>query len=519
MQWNANSVTLRKYELMQFLQANRIDIAAICETKLSPRRKFTVQGYSIYRTDRNHHGGGVLLLLRNEIQHDSIHINSTSEMEMVSVIVHSTQQQRILIVAGYNPPNHTLSAPDLDPIFAQNIPTIVLGDFNSKHVAWNCTHTDRNGRFLLEYCTDHYVSIHAPLYPTHFPARGQPSVLDIALVKGCPLSSPQSLPILSSDHNPVVFKLRGTPTMTSQRLLYDYDSANWGQYHLMLDHSLRSHPRIQDTKDIDRAIHYFTAAVKTAADRSIPKRNTTIRRLKLPPEICTLMKTGNYFRRRYQRTRHIVYYGGLTLLNKVIANLITQYRHKKWTSFLRTLHPNNNQLWLLTRYYKKSREPIPPLMHQGRQYYMAEDKASLLAERFESNHRLIIPSSQTHHARIVDRQVNTFVQRKGQEGTQAELSSIITKLKHRTAPGEDAIPNILIRRFTPTTLKHLAIIFNAALRLGYFPTQWKHAKVLAIPKPKKQQNDPGSYRPISLLPALSKLLERAVATRITGFTQ
>ena len=203
MQWNANSITLRKYELEHFLQANRIDVAAICETKLSPRRKFTVQGYSIYRTDRNHHGGGVLLLIRNEIQHDSIHLTGTSEMELVSVIVHSPQQKRFLIVAGYNPPNNTLSSNDLDPIFEKNLPTIVLGDFNSKHIAWNCTHSDRNGNFLMEYCTDRYVSIHAPIYPTHFPARGQPSVLDISLVRGCSLSTPQSLPILSSDHNPV----------------------------------------------------------------------------------------------------------------------------------------------------------------------------------------------------------------------------------------------------------------------------------------------------------------------------
>jgi hypothetical protein len=43
--------------------------------------------------------------------------------------------------------------------------------------------------------------------------------------------------------------------------------------------------------------------------------------------------------------------------------------------------------------------------------------------------------------------------------------------------------------------------------------------VLAIPKPKKLPQDPGSYRPISLLPALSKLLERTVAKRIERYAR
>jgi hypothetical protein len=42
MQLNANSVSLWKPELQHFLNVNVIDVAAVCETKLIPRRKFTV---------------------------------------------------------------------------------------------------------------------------------------------------------------------------------------------------------------------------------------------------------------------------------------------------------------------------------------------------------------------------------------------------------------------------------------------------------------------------------------------
>jgi hypothetical protein len=50
--------------------------------------------------------------------------------------------------------------------------------------------------------------------------------------------------------------------------------------------------------------------------------------------------------------------------------------------------------------------------------------------------------------------------------------------------------------------------------MGYFPTAWKQARVVAIHKPRKPPSDPLSYRPISLLPSISKILERLVAKRI-----
>ena len=66
----------------------------------------------------------------------------------------------------------------------------------------------------------------------------------------------------------------------------------------------------------------------------------------------------------------------------------------------------------------------------------------------------------------------------------------------------------------PTHLTHL---FNHLLRLGYFPTNGKRAKVIPIPKPNKPGTDPNSYRPISLLSTLGKLFERILAARLTSF--
>jgi hypothetical protein len=53
------------------------------------------------------------------------------------------------------------------------------------------------------------------------------------------------------------------------------------------------------------------------------------------------------------------------------------------------------------------------------------------------------------------------------------------------------------------------------LYLSYFPAQWKYAQILMIPKPGKPPTTVTSYRPISLLPVISKIFERLLKQRIT----
>jgi exonuclease III len=108
LQWNSNSISHKKYELEHFLTINQIDIAAVSETKLSPRRKLQFPEYSIYRQDRNQQGGGVLLLVKNGLHHDSIHITGITALEQVAVMIHSPPDRRILIVSGYNPQTRRL---------------------------------------------------------------------------------------------------------------------------------------------------------------------------------------------------------------------------------------------------------------------------------------------------------------------------------------------------------------------------------------------------------------------------
>ena len=60
----------------------------------------------------------------------------------------------------------------------------------------------------------------------------------------------------------------------------------------------------------------------------------------------------------------------------------------------------------------------------------------------------------------------------------------------------------------------LTQIYNACLRLEYFPRYWKIGQIIMIAKPGKDPTEVTSYRPISLLPLLSKILEKLLLQRL-----
>jgi hypothetical protein len=72
----------------------------------------------------------------------------------------------------------------------------------------------------------------------------------------------------------------------------------------------------------------------------------------------------------------------------------------------------------------------------------------------------------------------------------------------------------MIQELPPSGQKTLLQLYNAVLRLEYWPTEFKLAWVIMTPKPGKQPTEVTSYRPISLLSIISKILEKLLLHRL-----
>ena len=81
------------------------------------------------------------------------------------------------------------------------------------------------------------------------------------------------------------------------------------------------------------------------------------------------------------------------------------------------------------------------------------------------------------------------------------------KISPHKATGIDKISARLLRIGMPTIAPSIARLINLSMSIGEFPSRWKTAKVTPLFK-SGTLSDPSNYRPISILPVLSKIIER-----------
>jgi hypothetical protein len=99
--------------------------------------------------------------------------------------------------------------------------------------------------------------------------------------------------------------------------------------------------------------------------------------------------------------------------------------------------------------------------------------------------------------------------------TLQEAQNGILTLNNKKSPGLDLVTPKMRKELPRKGLIALLYIFNGILRTQYWPRVLKTAEIIVIPKPGKDPKDPTSYRPISLLSTISKVLERLLAHKIT----
>ena len=96
------------------------------------------------------------------------------------------------------------------------------------------------------------------------------------------------------------------------------------------------------------------------------------------------------------------------------------------------------------------------------------------------------------------------------------INKIIYNLPPKSSSGRDGISTKLLKVIAPVIIKPLTLLINQVLNTGTFPDKLKIAKVIPIFK----KGDPSlfeNYRPISLLPAISKVVEKIIALQLSSY--
>jgi hypothetical protein len=100
--------------------------------------------------------------------------------------------------------------------------------------------------------------------------------------------------------------------------------------------------------------------------------------------------------------------------------------------------------------------------------------------------------------------------------SESHVSKIINNLTTKDSYGIDGISTRLLKLISDPIVQPLCLIINQSMRNGVFPSKLKIAKICPIFK-KGDATLFNNYRPISLLPAISKIFEKVVYNQIYQF--
>ena len=85
--------------------------------------------------------------------------------------------------------------------------------------------------------------------------------------------------------------------------------------------------------------------------------------------------------------------------------------------------------------------------------------------------------------------------------------------------GHTKINKVILRNLPSIAITKLSEVLNIFLPMGFFPTNFKYAKIKLIPKPNKPTTDPINYRASSLLEVTSKIFEKIINSRLRKYLQ
>lgn len=526
--FNANGLSKQRVSVQDFLIKHQIDVMLVQETFLDPgHRNPRIANFQMVRNDRPGAKGGTVIYYKRSLHCMPLDTPPLIDLEASVCRLAMTGHPSIIIASCYLSPSKTILKSDLEALLNLGSSVILAGDFNCKNTLWNCVANNPNGIKLDRLVDTLNFDIIPPMAPTHYPfnVAHRPDILDFALLKNTALRlrSIEVLHELDSDHRPVLLKL-GPPSDTSPptKTVVEWHKLEKALKSIHSPDLDRIPDDIRSPLDVATAIDSLTSHV-TAAVRASSKQVPVAadRRSALPDEVRRLLTESNAATRHYSSWPTEENRVRMRSLHREVRKRIHEHRDREWDSLLSGIEPSHLAYWNLARSMKSDEvATMPPLSRPNLPpAFDDDDKANCLAETLEAQCSPSLEPIDPVHLDMVNSEVERLVSQPPSAPAlplikASEVLAIIKDLHPRKSPGDDGISNRVLKQFSVALIYLLVSIFNAAMATCTFPDTWKEANVIGIRKPGKNQSEPSSYRPISLLSSLGKIYERLLLSRL-----
>lgn len=502
---NVRSLIPHLNDIESSVTENLFDIFLICESWLKKEvndEQISIKGYSLYRADRNANGRGLCIYIKNTIHCEIIRNTNEYIWEQLWIKV-KIKKKSFAIGVIYKP--HEQNTNNFLDEFENTLMTIVpvydeivcMGDFNFDFL-------DKENNL-----TKKFVSIIESLNlqqiieePTRI-ARTSATLLDFIILGNMTDVEKGIIHNSYSDHAAIFCKIkndvRNQPKLVTYRKFKNFDEELFRE-----DLFSIAFFKIYDQENINAKVAFLVNCLTGLFDRHAPIVTSRVTKPKAPwltDVIKIMMHERDAALKKYNKCKTQSSYQFYKEMRNYTTKAIEREQKAYFNHQFNTKSPK--ELWRCLKRNKiiseKSRE-IPSDLNN------ADD----LNDFFVNSIPILQPPEETLNFYKKNKAVNSnfcF-----SEVNDLFVYETICSIK-TNATGCDFLNSKLLRLCCPHIVPYITHIINHCLNESVVPDLWKRAVISVLPK-KQNPKEHKDLRAVSILPFLSKILERAMEIQI-----
>jgi hypothetical protein len=405
----------------------------------------------------------------------------------------------------------------LESIPAHKNSVILMGDINIDSLNKKHDYT-----LLMETLTSHNI-YRLTLPPTRITPTSRTSIDCVCCNIPQDNIGVEVIETSISDHTAQLCTVGHTSTSTPSNIISE--RRNLGEENLMTLKELlgqQDWSEVYKINEPNEAYNRFSHILLTSLNQACPKRKSRQRRKKKKftlndPTAQQLKKNFIEAQHTYNTTGREEHKRTATLLKKEYDLQLRLLRKQDTASTISKAENKAKSIWDVINSERKPKEDSTALTHLNingniisKPLQMADYLNNFFVNVAEETILTNRPNiNQSAVPMIHENAPNLALSPTDTE----EMSKIISALKPKTSSGYDEISNRLLKFCEDELTEPLVYIANLSFSSGTFPNALKLSKI--YPKHKEGcKTQPSNYRPISLIPTISKVFEKLVLSRL-----
>ena len=516
---NARSLNKNIIELKAILELTEFDVICISESWLrsrTPKDRFMIEGYKIFRSDRkNKRGGGVCIYVKEEFDCKRIKIPNSPDLPELLWVEVTVNHKKVAIGTLYKAPNIPCKTfydayDSLVYIFSRYEDPILTGDFNVNMLNTESSDYKKLNDSLIEPFDFKQIIDK----PTRITDKSS-TLIDLLLVKDLDKVKAVGLCDASgvSDHfftymaynlkkpkfKPITVTRRDFRNFDLPAFQHAAETAHW--------------ENVFAVEDVNDKVCILENTINDLLDTFAPYKTFTMKKPNSTPwltdDIKEIMNKRDMFKHNFNLTGNQSFKKNYKELRNKVTGMMRQSQKNMFNEQI------NNKVKDSKDFFKTAKKLniISDKTNKSKVNFSAE----LLNQTFlQNNNAPIDPNFINEKLQNLYKNFSPSIHKFSfQPVCEQELIKVTKTLKSMSV-GIDQINCFVIKALLPRISTILVHIVNISFELGIFPENWKKAVITPIPKISIPLS-PNDFRPISILPSLSKIIEKLANRQIVAY--